>query len=75
MSSTPSGCCGRSTGDGAKLESTLERVDDSSTGMLLYGVMASLNAFHSRRDGEKVKVGLERKFPTVALSAWHASAT
>jgi site-specific DNA recombinase len=47
---------------GAKLESTLERVDDSSTGMLLYGVMASLNAFHSRRDGEKVKVGLERKF-------------
>jgi site-specific DNA recombinase len=49
-------------GCGAKLESTLERVDDSSTGMLLYGVMASLNAFHSRRDGEKVKVGLERKF-------------
>ncbi len=47
---------------GAKLESTLERVDDTSTGMLLYGVMASLNAFRSRRDGEKVKVGLERKF-------------
>lgn len=46
---------------GSKLESTLERVDDSSTGMLLYGVMASLNAFRSRRDGEKVKLGLERK--------------
>ena len=49
-------------GCGAKLESTLERVDDTSTGMLLYGVMASLNAFRSRRDGEKVKVGVERKF-------------
>jgi site-specific DNA recombinase len=47
---------------GAKLESTLEHVDDTSTGMLMYGVMASLNAFRSRRDGEKVKVGVERKF-------------
>jgi site-specific DNA recombinase len=46
---------------GSKLESTLERVDDTSTGMLMYGVMASLNAFRSRRDGEKVKLGLERK--------------
>jgi site-specific DNA recombinase len=46
----------------AKLESTLERVDDTSTGMLMYGIMASLNAFRSRRDGEKVKVSLERKF-------------
>ena len=47
---------------GTKLESTLERVDSTSTGMLLFGVMASLNAFRSRRDGEKVKVSLERKF-------------
>jgi site-specific DNA recombinase len=47
---------------GSKLESTLERVDDTSTGMLMYGVMASLNAFRSRRDGEKVKLGVERKF-------------
>jgi site-specific DNA recombinase len=46
---------------GAKLESTLERVDDSPQGLLLYVIMAGVNAFRSRGDGEKVKGGLARK--------------
>lgn len=47
---------------GAKLESTVERIDDSPQGLLLFAVMAGVNAFRSRGDGEKVKLGLERKF-------------
>jgi site-specific DNA recombinase len=47
---------------GSKLESTLERIDNDDTGMLLYTVMAGVNAHRSRRDGKKVKMGLERKF-------------
>ncbi len=47
---------------GAKLESTVERVDDSPQGLLLFAIMAGVNAFRSRGDGEKVKMGLERKF-------------
>jgi site-specific DNA recombinase len=46
---------------GAKLESTLERIDDSPQGLLLYAIMAGVNAFRSRGDGEKVKGGLQRK--------------
>ncbi len=46
----------------AKLESTLEPVDGSDTGMLVYTVMTGINAFRSRRDGKKVKASLERKF-------------
>ena len=46
---------------GSKLESTLERIDDSPTGLLLYAIMAGVNAFRSRGDGEKVKGGLQRK--------------
>ncbi len=46
---------------GAKLESTLERVDDSPQGLLLFVIMAGVNAFRSRGDGEKVKGGLARK--------------
>jgi site-specific DNA recombinase len=49
---------------GAKLESTLERIDDSPTGLLLYTIMAGVNAFRSRGDGEKVKGGLARKHET-----------
>ena len=49
---------------GAKLESTLERIDDSPTGLLLYTIMAGVNAFRSRGDGEKVKGGLQRKHAT-----------
>jgi site-specific DNA recombinase len=48
--------------NGSKLESTLERIDNDDTGMLLYTVMAGVNAHRSRRDGKKVKMGLERKF-------------
>ncbi len=48
----------------AKLESTLERIDDSPTGLLLYTIMAGVNAFRSRGDGEKVKGGLARKHAT-----------
>ena len=46
---------------GAKLESTLERIDDSPQGLLLFVIMAGVNAFRSRGDGEKVKGGLARK--------------
>lgn len=49
-------------GRGCKLESTLERVDDTPAGKLLYTVMAGVNAFRSRGDAEKVKMGLDRKF-------------
>lgn len=48
-------------GHGCKLESTLERVDDTPAGKLLYTVMAGVNAFRSRGDAEKVKLGLDRK--------------
>jgi site-specific DNA recombinase len=48
-------------GRGCKLESTLERVDDTPAGKLLYTVMAGVNAFRSRGDAEKVKMGLRRK--------------
>ena len=51
-------------GRGCKLESTLERVDDTPAGKLLYTVMAGVNAFRSRGDAEKVKLGLERKHQT-----------
>jgi site-specific DNA recombinase len=47
---------------GAKLESTLERIDDSPQGLLLFAIMAGVNAFRSRGDGEKVRMGLQRKF-------------
>jgi site-specific DNA recombinase len=46
---------------GAKLTSTREPVDDSPQGLLLFAIMAGVNAFRSRDDGEKVKLGLERK--------------
>lgn len=46
---------------GTKLESTLERIDDSPAGKLLYTVMAGVNAFRSRGDAEKIKTGMERK--------------
>lgn len=48
--------------NGSKLESTLERIGDDEDGMLFYTVMAGVNAHRSRRDGRKVKMGLERKF-------------
>jgi site-specific DNA recombinase len=46
---------------GCKLESTLERVDDTPAGKLLYTVMAGVNAFRSRGDAVKIKEGLGRK--------------
>jgi site-specific DNA recombinase len=48
--------------NGAKLESTLERISNDDSGMLLYTVMAGVNAHRSRSDGRKVKMGLDRKF-------------
>ena len=47
---------------GAKLESTLERISDGPDGLLLFAVMAGVNAFRSRGDSVKVKLGCERKF-------------
>jgi DNA invertase Pin-like site-specific DNA recombinase len=41
---------------GAKLESTMERVDDSPQGLLLFVIMAGVNAFRSRGDGERSRV-------------------
>jgi len=49
------------TAHGAKLESTQERIDDTAEGMLQFAVMSGVNAFRSRNDGKKVKVGLQRK--------------
>jgi site-specific DNA recombinase len=46
---------------GSKLESTVERIDDSPQGLLLFAVMAGVNAFRSRGDAEKVKLGMARK--------------
>ncbi len=48
-------------GAGCKLESTLERVDDTPAGKLLYTVMAGVNAFRSRGDAEKVRMGMRSK--------------
>ena len=49
------------TAHGAKLESTQEHVDESAEGMLQFAIMSGVNAFRSRNDGKKVKVGLQRK--------------
>jgi len=49
------------TANGAKLESTQERVDESAEGMLQFAIMSGVNAFRSRNDGKKVKLGLDRK--------------
>ncbi len=47
--------------NGSRLMSTREPVDDSPQGLLLFAVMAGVNAFRSRDDAVKVKAGLERK--------------
>ena len=46
---------------GCKLESATERIDDTPSGKLVTGVMASVHAFRSRGDAEKIRLGLERK--------------
>lgn len=46
---------------GCKLESTQERVDDTAEGMLNYTIMSGVNAFRSRNDGKKVRLGMQRK--------------
>ncbi len=47
--------------NGSRLMSTREPVDDSPQGLLLFAIMAGVNAFRSRDDGVKVKAGMERK--------------
>lgn len=49
------------TAGGARLESTQERVDQTAEGMLQFAIMGGVNAFRSRNDGKKVKLGLDRK--------------
>ena len=49
------------TTSGCKLESTQERVDESAEGMLNYTIMSGVNAFRSRNDGKKVRLGMQRK--------------
>lgn len=46
---------------GCMIQSTVERIDDSSTGRLLYTIMAGVNAHRSRGDGEKVRLNMKRK--------------
>ena len=46
---------------GAKLESVSENIDATPAGRLLYAVMSAVNAFRSRGDAEKVRMGLQRK--------------
>ncbi len=46
---------------GAKLESTQEAIDDSAEGMLKFTMHTGFNAYRSRNDGKKVKLGLARK--------------
>ena len=46
---------------GSRLMSTREPVDDSPQGLLLFAIMAGVNAFRSRDDAVKVKAGLARK--------------
>jgi len=60
---------------GAKLESTLEPVDGSDTVMLVYTVMAGINAFRSRRDGRRSRTASRASTPLVAAWDRHASAT
>jgi site-specific DNA recombinase len=49
---------------GAKLVSVLENVDQTPSGRLTHGVLAAVNEFRSAGDGEKVKMGLQRKHVT-----------
>jgi site-specific DNA recombinase len=48
-------------GNGSRLLSTREPVDDSPQGLLLFAIMAGVNAFRSRDDAVKIKAGLARK--------------
>jgi site-specific DNA recombinase len=47
---------------GVLIQSTIERIDDTDSGRLLYTVMGAVNANRIRGDARKVKLGLERKF-------------
>jgi site-specific DNA recombinase len=47
---------------GVLIQSTLERIEDSDTGRLVYSIMSAVNASQSRRSAIKVRDGLERKF-------------
>jgi site-specific DNA recombinase len=49
---------------GARLVSVLENVDQTPSGRLTHGVLAAVNEFRSAGDGEKVKMGLQRKHAT-----------
>jgi site-specific DNA recombinase len=46
---------------GAKIESTRERVDSSPAGRFMYTILAGVNAMRSRDDAEKIKMGIERR--------------
>src|ERR1044071_1964726 len=47
---------------GARLDSATESIDTNTpAGRLVFGILASAQAFRSRGDGEKVKAGLQRK--------------
>ena len=47
---------------GVLIQSTIERIDDTDSGRLMYTVMGAVNANRIRGDARKVKLGLERKF-------------
>ncbi len=60
---------------GTKLESTLERIDDSPAGKLLYTVMAGVNAFRSRGDAEKIRTAWSESTARAAQTGPPDSAT
>jgi site-specific DNA recombinase len=45
---------------GASIESTRERVDQTPMGQFIYTLMAGFNAMRSRDDAEKVRMGVQR---------------
>jgi site-specific DNA recombinase len=47
---------------GVLIQSTLERIDDTDAGRMVYAIMSAVNANRIRADARKVKGGLERKF-------------
>lgn len=46
---------------GCKLVSVTEQIDETPTGMLTLGLLASVNAYRSRDDGRKILDGLRKK--------------
>ena len=55
---------------GAKLVSATENIDESPSGALLHGIMASIAEFYSRNLGAEVKKGLHQKAKSGGTPGW-----